>query len=53
MNFDMGILPEIFLASQEFLENETCHAMLCNHRSKFNLEKILPHTIYKKIKNAS
>jgi hypothetical protein len=48
-NFDMGILPKIFYASQGFLENEICHAMLCNLRSKFNLEKILPHTIYKKM----
>jgi hypothetical protein len=31
---------------KDFLENEICHAMLCNLRSKFNLEKIFPHTIY-------
>jgi hypothetical protein len=43
----MGILPKIFQASQGFLENEIYHAMLCNLRSKFNLEKILPHMIYK------
>jgi hypothetical protein len=49
MNFDMGILPKIFEASQGFLENKICHAMLCKLRSKFNLEKILPHMIY--IKN--
>jgi hypothetical protein len=35
-NFDMGVLPKIFYASQGFLENEICHAMLCNLRSKFN-----------------
>jgi hypothetical protein len=45
----MGILPKIFEASQGFLENKICHAMLCKLRSKFNLEKILPHMIY--IKN--
>jgi hypothetical protein len=38
-NFDMGILFKIFYASQGFLENEICHAVLCNLRSKFNLEK--------------
>jgi hypothetical protein len=32
-----------------FLENEICHAMLRNLGSKFDLEKILPHTIYKKM----
>jgi hypothetical protein len=47
-NFDIGILPKILYASQGFLENEICHAVLCNLRSKFNLEKILPHMIYKK-----
>jgi hypothetical protein len=45
----MEILSKIFQASQGFLENEIYHAMLCNRRSKFNLEKILPPTIYKKI----
>jgi hypothetical protein len=45
----MGILPKIFKASQGFLENEICHAMLCYLSSKFNLEKILPDTIYKKM----
>jgi hypothetical protein len=44
----MGILPKILYASQGFLENKICHAMLSNLRSKFNLEMILPPTIYKK-----
>jgi hypothetical protein len=33
-NLDMGILPKFFYASQVFLENEICHAMICNLRPK-------------------
>jgi hypothetical protein len=34
MNFDMEILPKILKASQGFLENEICYAILHNLRSK-------------------
>jgi hypothetical protein len=31
-NSDIGICPKIFHASQGFLENEICHAMISNLR---------------------
>jgi hypothetical protein len=29
-NFDMRIFAKFFYASQGFLENKICHAMICN-----------------------
>jgi hypothetical protein len=49
-NLDMGIFPKMFYAPQGFLENEICHAMICNLRQNY-LEKILPYTICSKMQH--